>query len=61
MKSIVEEVKDVFGEDCLAEAEEALKDDQVDKKVEEKPTAEKHQLKLLVFLSSVFSILIHAV
>ena len=28
MKSIVEEVKDVFGEDCLAEAEEALKDDQ---------------------------------
>ena len=61
MKSIVEEVKDVFGEDCLAEAEEAVADDQVDKKVEEKPTAEKHKLKLLVFLSSVFFILIHAV
>ena len=48
MKSIVEEVKDVFGEDCLADAEEAIADDQVDKKVEEVPTAEKLKLKLLV-------------
>ena len=43
----VEEVDDA-PEDCLEAAAEVLAVDQVDKKVEEVPTAEKLQLKLLV-------------
>ena len=48
MKVIVEEGEDVLGEDCPDEDQDVLADDEVEKKVEEKPTAEKHQLKLLV-------------
>ena len=43
----MEEVDDA-PEDCLEEAVEVLSVDQDDKKVEEVPTAEKLQLKLLV-------------
>ena len=43
----MEDVNDA-PEDCLEEAAEVLAVNQVDKKVEEVPTAEKLQLKLLV-------------